>query len=115
MYVTLKDGTQLLMPTDEEDAAITAAAMSDPDAIPLTDEEWEAVQPFVMVGGVPVNAQAIRARTGLSQREFANMLRVSVKTLQHWEQRRRRPSGPAAALLTLAARAPRVVMETLHP
>jgi len=100
--------------TDEEDAAITAAAMSDPDAIPYTDEEWEAVQPFVQVGGVPVNAQAVRARTGLSQREFASMLRVSVKTLQHWEQHRRRPSGPAAALLMLAAKAPNVVMETLR-
>jgi len=114
MYVTLKNGTKLLMPTDEEDAAITSAAMSDPDAIPLTDEEWEAVQPFVQVGGVPINAQAVRARTGLSQREFADMLRVSVKTLQHWEQRRRTPSGPAAALLTLAAKAPKVVMETLR-
>ena len=27
--------------TPEEDAAITAAAMSDPDSIPFTDEEWE--------------------------------------------------------------------------
>ena len=27
--------------TPEEVAAITAAAMSDPDCMPLTDEEWE--------------------------------------------------------------------------
>jgi len=32
--------------TDEEDAAITAAALSDPDALPVTDEEWERVKPF---------------------------------------------------------------------
>jgi uncharacterized protein (DUF4415 family) len=38
------------MPTPEEDAAITAAAMSDPDALPLTDEEWEAVKPLVRRG-----------------------------------------------------------------
>lgn len=33
--------------TDEEDAVITAAAMSDPDAVPLTDEEWAAAKPLV--------------------------------------------------------------------
>ena len=36
--------------TDAEDAAITAAALSDPDAKPLTDAEWAAVKPFVRVG-----------------------------------------------------------------
>lgn len=35
---------------DEEDAAITAAAMSDPDAMPLTDAEWEAVKSRVRIG-----------------------------------------------------------------
>jgi len=48
----LKPGT--IWPTDEEDAAITAAAMSDPDARPLTDEEWERVKPFVRIGARPV-------------------------------------------------------------
>jgi len=62
----------------------------------------------------PVNVQAVRETTGLTQREFAQVLRVSVKTLQNWEQRRRTPSGPAAALLTLTAKAPEVVLKTLH-
>jgi len=48
----LKPGT--IWPTDEEDAAITAAAMDDPDARPLTDEEWERVKPFVRIGARPV-------------------------------------------------------------
>lgn len=47
----LKPGT--ILPTPEEDAIITAAAMSDPDAIPLTDEEWEAVKPLVRIGRPP--------------------------------------------------------------
>ena len=38
----LKPGT--IIPTPEEDAAITAAAMSDPDAMPYADAEWEAVK-----------------------------------------------------------------------
>ena len=44
----LKPGT--IIPTVEEDAVITAAAMSDPDSIPLTDEEWKAIKPLVRVG-----------------------------------------------------------------
>ncbi len=36
----------LIRPTDEEDAVITAAAMSDPDCIPLTDEEWQELKPL---------------------------------------------------------------------
>ena len=34
-----------IFPTPEEDAAITADAMSDPDALPYTDEEWAKVKP----------------------------------------------------------------------
>lgn len=44
----LKAGT--ILPSPEEDAAITAAAMSDPDAQPLTDAEWQAVKPLARVG-----------------------------------------------------------------
>ncbi len=51
----LKPGT-ILLNTAEEDAAITAAAMSDPDAIPYTDEEWEAVKPLLRVGRPPSDA-----------------------------------------------------------
>ena len=40
--------------------------------------------------------RAIRERTTLSQSEFAHLIGVSVKTLQNWEQDRRRPTGPAA-------------------
>jgi uncharacterized protein (DUF4415 family) len=36
-----------ISPTAEEDAAITAAGLSDPDSRPFTDEEWEAVKPLV--------------------------------------------------------------------
>ena len=39
----LKPGT--ILPTPEEDAAITAAAQADPDGLPLTDAEWAAVKP----------------------------------------------------------------------
>jgi len=41
---------EVYMPTDEEDAAITAAAMSDPDALPWTDAQLEAAKPLMRVG-----------------------------------------------------------------
>jgi len=44
----LKAGT--IIPTPEEDAIITAAAMSDPDAMPLTNDEWETVKPTIKRG-----------------------------------------------------------------
>ena len=47
----LKRGT--IMPTPEEDAAITAAAMPDANAMPLTDEEWETARPLARIGRPP--------------------------------------------------------------
>lgn len=58
--------------------------------------------------------KAIRARTKLSQSEFALLMGVSVKTLQNWEQARRQPRGPAAALLRIVEREPEMVVRALH-
>ena len=45
---------------------------------------------------VPVpNVKQIRERYALSQSEFADLLGVSIKTLQNWEQGRRAPHGAA--------------------
>ena len=54
-----------------------------------------------------------RAKTGLSQAEFAQMIGVSTRTLQGWEQGRKKPSGAAQALLRIAAVRPDVVREVL--
>ena len=54
-----------------------------------------------------------RAKTGLSQAEFAQMIGVSTRTLQGWEQGRKKPSGAAQALLRIAASRPDVVREVL--
>jgi uncharacterized protein (DUF4415 family) len=53
MYLKTKSGRKVMLPTTEEDAAITAAAESDPDARPLSDEEWEAVKPTLRRGRPP--------------------------------------------------------------
>ena len=55
----------------------------------------------------------LRAFVGLTQVEFARALGISVRTLQGWEQGRRRPEGPSLALLRIAARHPRIIRESL--
>ncbi len=60
-----------------------------------------------------VDVKAIRRRLGMSQSEFARMIGVSVATLQNWEQGRRRPEGPARALLKVAAENPKAVSAVL--
>jgi len=52
-----------------------------------------------------------RAKSGLSQSQFAKVLGVSMRTLQEWEQGRRKPSGAARALLSIAAKRPDVIRE----
>lgn len=58
--------------------------------------------------------RAIRERTHLSQGDFARLLGVSVKTLQNWEQARRHPTGPAAALLRIVENDPRAALLALR-
>lgn len=62
------------------------------------------------VATVP-SVTAIRQRTGLSQPRFAELLGVSVRTLQEWEQGRRAPSGAARTLLMIAAKNPRTLVD----
>ncbi|HBT96821.1 MAG TPA: transcriptional regulator [Desulfobulbaceae bacterium] len=61
------------------------------------------------------DVKSIRERLSLSQNEFARLMRVNIRTLQNWEQRRRRPTGPAAALLQIVANAPEAALKALHP
>lgn len=52
----------------------------------------------------------IRRKTGLSQSRFAELLGVSVRTLQDWEQGRRAPSGAARTLLQIADHDPKALL-----
>jgi putative transcriptional regulator len=59
----------------------------------------------------PAPPQIIRAKLKLSQSAFAGLMGVSLRTVQDWEQGRRKPSGPAAALLRIAEQKPEVFAE----
>jgi putative transcriptional regulator len=61
----------------------------------------------------PVLTEVAQARfaTSFTQNELANIMGVSIRTLQDWEQGRRQPSGAAKTLLRVACKHPRVVRE----
>lgn len=63
----------------------------------------------------PEDVKAIRKKLRKSQSEFSRMIGVSVSTLQNWEQGRRRPEGPARALLKVASENPSAVADALDP
>ncbi len=57
---------------------------------------------------------ALRRFVGLTQVRFAQAMGISIHTLRNWEQGRRQPEGPAIALLKIAARHPRIILENLE-
>ena len=59
---------------------------------------------------LPAAAEA-RAQVGLSQQDFASLLGVSARTLQDWEQGRRRPAGAAQTLLRVASQHPEALRD----
>ena len=76
MQVKSKSGRAFKLPTPKEDAAITAAALSDPDAVPLTDAEWQATRPFIRRGRPPAFVTKERITIRLS-RDVVDRFRAS--------------------------------------
>jgi len=90
--------------TDEE---VEAAALSDPDAQPLTDEELaRAFRPSGLV--------ALRKRLGLDQAEFARRFRIGLDTLRLWERGFGVPDDIARAYLRVIERNPDIVAAALE-
>jgi len=61
-----------------------------------------------------LDVKKIRQDLKLSQRKFAELIHVEIATLQNWEQGRRRPRGPAQALLTIIKNDPKHAIEALN-
>ena len=83
----------------------------------LETELLESVRQLKRGDGIVVYSPVIAARknSGLSQSAFAQLLGVSVRTLQGWEQGRKQPSGAARTLITLAQRHPEILRELTQP
>jgi putative transcriptional regulator len=97
------DWARLDAMTDEE---IIAAAMSDPDAQPLTPEQLAKMRRVSRV-------KVLRQRLRMTQAEFAEAFHLPITTLRDWEQRRSTPDAPARALLLAIERDPEVMRRLL--
>lgn len=81
----MKTKRNLIRPTDAEDAAITAAAMGDPDAIPFSDDELEKVKHLVRRGrGRP---QGSGSKTQVTLRVDSDLLEQFKATGTGWQTR----------------------------
>jgi putative transcriptional regulator len=89
------------------DAEVHAAAMADPDARPMTDEEWKAARK------VP-RAKTLRRALGLTQEEFATRFQIPLGTLRDWEQGKAEPDQAARAYLKVIAVDPSAVQRALQ-
>ncbi len=93
------DWARLEAMTDDE---AMAAALSDPDAQPLTPEQLARMRRVSRV-------KVLRQRLGMTQSEFAEAFHLPITTLRDWEQHRSTPDAPARALLLAIERDPEVM------
>jgi putative transcriptional regulator len=84
-----------------------AAALADPDARPLTPEDFKRMTRTPRV-------KIIRRALGLSQEQFALRYHIPIGTLRDWEQRRFEPDAAAKAYLAVIAYEPEVVRRALE-
>jgi putative transcriptional regulator len=105
------DGTEEKMvvppPPPLSDEAITAAALRDPDAQPLTEADLPRMKRIPRV-------KTLRRALGLTQEEFAARYHIPLGTLRDWEQGRCEPDQPARAYLTVIAHDPEGVQRALQ-
>jgi putative transcriptional regulator len=97
------------------------AAMKNSDFKKLIDSIQEAGEikiglrkPSRLYEIKPPAIRMVREQLHISQNQFALMIGVSPRTLQNWEQGRRKPEGPANALLRVAVKNPKAVLKALH-
>ena len=100
-----RDWSRLDAMTDEQRHA---AALSDPDAQPMTEQDFDRAK------RTP-RAKIIRRAMGLTQEEFAARFHIPLGTLRDWEQGASEPDQAARAYLTVIARNPEAVRKALQP
>ena len=116
-----RDGTlHRMMPDDTEvpvpdpgplapmtEKEISEAARRDPDARPITDEEFRVARKVPRI-------KTLRRALALTQEEFAARYHIPLATLRDWEQGCSEPDQPARAYLTVIARDPEGVRRALE-
>jgi len=110
----LEDGTERPFPDDDlpmremTEEEVHAAAMSDPDARPMTEEELRTAR------SVP-RVKTLRRALHLTQEEFASRFRIPLETVKDWEQRCSEPDQIAQTYLWVIANDPEAVQHALQP
>jgi putative transcriptional regulator len=94
----------------------------------MASEDFEALLESVREGGAILrgeiqptgrfvvdapNVSRIRQEFGLSRTKFAQVMGVSARTVEGWEQGRRQPIGAARMFLLVAAKHPEIVVNTI--
>jgi DNA-binding transcriptional regulator YiaG len=88
-----------------------AAFSTDEDAPVLTARELASFRRVRALKAI--DPRVVRKRLRMSQMAFAHVFGVSVRTVQEWEQRRRKPAGAARALLQVIDREPEAVRRAI--
>ena len=113
MRVRLKaDGRIVeILPDGREQALSTRLEAILAQAAPHPATDGQAATPVLSDAAY---ARGVRARTKLTQAEFAARIGVPVETVRNWEQGKRSPRGPARALLKVIDKAPDVAFAVLR-
>jgi putative transcriptional regulator len=61
-----------------------------------------------------LDVKRVRKNLGMTQKDFALSLGISLATLRHWERGDRKPHGPALILLNLVEKDPKTVFRLLE-
>ncbi len=96
---------QPMRPMTEEE--IHAAALSDPDALPMTEAELRNARRVPRV-------KTMRRALHLTQEEFAARYHIPLGTLRDWEQGRSEPDQTAKAYLKVIAANPEAIYQALQ-
>ena len=89
--------------TDEE---VEQRALSDPDGVPLTEEDFKRLKRSPRV-------RIIRMALGMTQEEFSEGFGIPIGTLRDWEQGRRRPDQAVQSYLKVIGKHPDLVKRIL--
>ena len=100
-------GTDWAVVAAMSEEEVHAAALADPDALPLADSDFRRMTKLV-------NVKKLRERLGQTQEAFAATYRIPLGTLRDWEQRRKQPDAPARAYLMVIARDPAAIAALLR-
>jgi putative transcriptional regulator len=60
-----------------------------------------------------IDVKRVRAKTGMSQADFARAFCINPRTLQEWEQGRRKPDATTRAYLAVIAKNQKAVLDAL--